>query len=207
VQTTDNQYYLTRTWRRASNANGAIFMDHRNSPLWRQWNTIIYGHNMGSRSSLNFAALPGLTNPNNFIRSPFIIIDDGIEVTTWVIFALAYADGSSNAPAGSWMYNLPMFPMGFQNFLDQLAIRTVLHTGVDVQVGDFLLTLSTCDYIFTDARLGVFARKLRADETQQSFTFTTSTVRTNHNALYPPAYYTETRRTMPDEETLLAALR
>ena len=43
--------------------------------------------------------------------------------------------------------------------------RSYYYTGVDLEYGDELLTLSTCDFsMFSDMRLVVVARKVRDDE-------------------------------------------
>jgi len=208
VRSTDNEYYLRRNFNRQSNQNGVIYADYRNNPLWGQSNTIIYGHNR--QNGLMFAQLPlHLTRVSGFIQSPFIIYDDGEEVSVWVIFALVYSDGDNETRgARDFRHNVVPTSANMQAFLDQLSIRTVLHTRVEVTTDDLLMTLSTChDEFFKDARLGIVARKLRPGETNQSFTFTSSTVTVNRNALYPETYYRQRNLTMPDEAALLAALR
>ena len=49
-QTTDNEYYLHRTFRKEPIFAGAIFEDFCNSPEFSDPNTIVYGHNMKSGS-------------------------------------------------------------------------------------------------------------------------------------------------------------
>ena len=57
VQADDNEYYLSRSFKQEEASCGTIFMDYQNdlNPLDR--NTILFGHNMGSSSSLMFSQL------------------------------------------------------------------------------------------------------------------------------------------------------
>lgn len=46
MQGADNDYYMTRTFKKQKNASGAIFLDCWNMPDFTDFNTVIYGHNM-----------------------------------------------------------------------------------------------------------------------------------------------------------------
>ena len=54
-------------------------------------------------------------------------------------------------------------------YLNELKQRSLYDTGVDVQPGDPLLTLSTCSYHEDNGRLLVIARALREDEKPEDF--------------------------------------
>lgn len=56
-----------------------------------------------------------------------------------------------------------------QAYLDRIAKRTLLRTGVEVTPRDELLTLSTCLYDFAGERLVVAARRLRQGEAPENF--------------------------------------
>ena len=43
----DDNYYLTHTWERAEAADGAIFTQACNSKNFTDFNTVVYGHQMG----------------------------------------------------------------------------------------------------------------------------------------------------------------
>lgn len=48
VQTTDNNYYLSKNFYKEDNKCGCLFMDYRNNANWNDGNSIIYGHNLVS---------------------------------------------------------------------------------------------------------------------------------------------------------------
>ena len=48
----------------------------------------------------------------------------------------------------------------FKEFMSQVHERELYDTGVDAEYGDQLLTLSTCEYTYTNGRLVVIAKKV-----------------------------------------------
>ena len=58
AQSTDNDYYLHRTFERVDNFAGCIFMEYQNHSDFSDKNTIIYGHNMKNGSCFWHVALP-----------------------------------------------------------------------------------------------------------------------------------------------------
>ena len=53
VQGKDNKYYLNHTFKKKTNASGAIFLDCWNMADFTDFNTVIYGHNMKDGSMFN----------------------------------------------------------------------------------------------------------------------------------------------------------
>ena len=73
--------------------------------------------------------------------------------------------------------------------------RSKIHTGVDVNTDDKILTLYTCyQSLFDGGRLVVFARQLRGGETEE---INASKVYYNSNARFPQAYYDAKKMTNP----------
>ena len=48
----------------------------------------------------------------------------------------------------------------FKEFMSQVHERELYDTGVGAEYGDQLLTLSTCEYTYTNGRLVVIAKKV-----------------------------------------------
>ncbi|MCL2096399.1 MAG: class B sortase [Oscillospiraceae bacterium] len=80
VQTSNDSYYLNHSFDRKPNQSGAIFTDSRNSrDIWKNLNTIVYGHNMldgsmfqpilsfGSRRDEFNNGIIELTDPNGYV--------------------------------------------------------------------------------------------------------------------------------------------
>ena len=76
--------------------------------------------------------------------------------------------------------------MGFIKYIEEINKRTLYHTGVDILPTDNILTLYTCCYDFSDARLVVVARQVRGGESAE---VDTSLAVYNTNPKYPQAYY------------------
>lgn len=53
----DDNYYLTHTWERAEAADGAIFTQACNSKNFTDFNTVVYGHQMGEGVDTMFHTL------------------------------------------------------------------------------------------------------------------------------------------------------
>lgn len=48
----------------------------------------------------------------------------------------------------------------FKNFMNSVHLRQLYDTGVDAEYGDHLITLSTCEYTYTNGRFVVVAKKV-----------------------------------------------
>ncbi|MCL2226773.1 MAG: class B sortase [Oscillospiraceae bacterium] len=72
VQGRDNSRYLNTTFQGRRNASGAIFMDYRNSSVFDDEVSIIYGHNM--RNGSMFAPLHRLRDPAFLAEHQYIRI-------------------------------------------------------------------------------------------------------------------------------------
>ena len=71
-------------------------------------------------------------------------------------------------------------------FVEEIKKRSIFNTNVNVLPDDKLLTLSTCSYEFSDARLVVVARLCRENE---DTTVDTSEATINPAPRYPQAWY------------------
>lgn len=202
MQGSDNNYYLKHDFYKKYSNHGSIYLDYRCDITSLIRNTVIYGHNM--KDGQMFGSLLNYTDVNYYKKAPFIVLDNGKEKVTWVIFAMFYAN-SVEEQGPIFYYNKVEFAGGndYQTFLKRLLVRSVINTGVDVNADDSILTLSTCAYNFTDARFAVIARKLRPSE---QATITGNKIAKNPNALYPDIWYQINGGTKPDEQQLIDAL-
>ena len=139
MQTDNNDYYLTHTWKNKRNKVGAIFMEYQNKADFSDFHTLIYGHNMSDGSM--FGMLKQYKTVTNWKYNPlvYIVTDRGIQ--TWKIFSIY------EAPVKSLTYRLDFSEGGDtakQEFIDYCVAQTTIETGVVPTVNDKIITLSTC---------------------------------------------------------------
>lgn len=137
LQGEDNEYYLKRTWKGHRNPVGSIFLESRNSPDFTDWNTIIYGHNMGDGSM--FAPLHRYKKQDFWEKNPYIYIVTDAGVLRYEIFS------SYNAKVGSKTYGLSFNQTETrEEFIAMALENSNIDTGIVPEVTDQIITLSTC---------------------------------------------------------------
>ena len=130
VQTSDNSYYLTKSFDKKNNDAGWIFLDYRNNINNLDKNTIIYGH--GRLNKTMFGSLKDTlnsswqSNPNNYI----IRLSTQNMNSIWQIFSIYKISFTSDEE--------------YQNFIDLIKGRTMFNFNTNVNINDKILTLSTC---------------------------------------------------------------
>lgn len=156
VQALDNDYYLRRSIYKKYSYPGSIFMDYRCS-IWdeSQKNIIIYGHNMKSGSMFHqlekFKKKKFFKDENNIIT---LYTSEG--TITARVFSAYITDTNFN-------YLYVSFPddEGYKEFLDSIIEKSMFPSSVNVATEDRIITLSTCDYDFDDARLVIHAKIIK----------------------------------------------
>ena len=147
----DNEFYLTHNAYGARNANGALFMDYRNSPRFDNPNTIIYGHNM--RNGSMFHDLRHFMHQDFFDRHREIVVVSGFEVLRYEIFA-AFATSTD------FYYIQVHFEREaeFESLLAEIKMRSIVCSDIQVYTNDRILILSTCTNHREDTRFVVVGR-------------------------------------------------
>ena len=107
---------------------------------------------------------------------------------TWFVYAVFIANSDPKDDNGYlFPYNfIDISTAKFEGYIDEIDKRKLYTTGVDINVSDKILTLSTCCYDFNEARLVVVARLKRDGE---SVSVDTSKAIENPNPKYPQAWY------------------
>ena len=165
----DNSFYMDHDFSKASNREGAAFLDESNS-LWpRDDHLIIYAHNMKSGSM--FGELNALSNPETLRQKPFTTFDTLYESGDYIPFAVMNCDVTDPEAENYFnFYVLNFRTTGeFDGFLSRARELSLVDLSmVDVNIDDPLLTLSTCFDEANQTRFIVMLRKLRSDETRTS---------------------------------------
>lgn len=195
VQSQNNSEYLKKDFYGNYSRYGCPFMDYRNDARYLNQNTIIYGHHMSD--GLIFAELSKYKELDGFLESPIICFDTLYKTQYFKVYA-AFITNSRESDDNGYIFNYTVTSFAstqnFDDYIKAVDERKLYTTGVDINSGDKLLTLSTCTYEFNDARLVVIGRMLRTGETVD---IDTTYATKNGNPHYPQAWYDKNKKTNP----------
>ena len=196
VQTSDNDYYLTRDFDRKLSKYGNPFVDYRVSFDPMSANMVIYGHYMNNGTI--FTYLSRYKQAATVQNNPLITLElaDGT-VNQYKIVAVLNINGKSQDDNGYvFAVNTPNFssPESFNGYVRQIKERSFVNTGVDVQPGDKLISLQTCSYTYDYEFLYVVARLVRPGE---SAAVPASQIKANPSPRMPQAWYDKKKQENP----------
>ena len=148
VRGEDNEYYLSRLFDGSSNAAGCPFLDSRCAADLSSKNSVVYGHNMKYGSM--FAALEGYKEQDFFEAHPYLLLlTPGGDYEAQVFSAYV-------APTDAAAWRLDFEGEGaYAAWLAEVCAASCIETGLVPGQAERVLTLSTCSYEFSDARLVV----------------------------------------------------
>ncbi|MDR2558527.1 MAG: class B sortase [Oscillospiraceae bacterium] len=199
--TGDNHYYLSYSIDHVNSMHGSIYAEWRHpfTPTSRPDNTVLYGHNMNDGTKMHpavryyayYYSSPGHTT---FYRNhPIIEFSTLYEQFYYKVFAAIFVHTEENKYDDVYDYfRKREFSdrASFYDFMQNIMDRSSFYTDVDIMYGDEIITLSTCHYPLgehIDARVAVFARRLREDESPDDFDI--DAVYVNPSPLYFTLYY------------------
>ncbi len=144
VQSPDNSYYLKRLLDGTENPSGSLFLDFRNQFDMSDWNSVIYGHNMGDGSM--FACLNEYKKQEYYDAHPvmYLLTPEKQYKVELVAGILSRADAS--------FYDFPVPEERREEVVRDWLEASTFETSVQIQPDDRFVTLSTCSYEFSDAR-------------------------------------------------------
>lgn len=187
VKPENNSFYLTHTFNGNCNTTGAPFIDYRNdfSEENMSTNTIIYAHNLNSGRM--FHDLVNYKNVSYYKEHPVISYDTVYADHDWKIIGMFFTNADMSLEDSFDYHNFinKQSDEQFYSFLNEAMQRSFFTTGVDVNAGDKLLMLSTCDNAFDNSRLVVLARIVRPGESTE---VDVSQARQNANQYLPQNY-------------------
>ena len=149
VKGSDNDFYLHRTVKKDNDLAGTPFIDCSVKEEFKDFDTIIYGHNMRDGSMFN--------NLNKYIeKDGFYETHRQIELITpenkyhLVVFAGFYTK------AGSDIYNSEYIREHINEVKGNNEIANV--EDIEVTASDKIVTLSTCAYVYKNARCVIIGK-------------------------------------------------
>lgn len=170
VQSTDNEFYLYRNVYKEKSSLGIPFVDYRAfiGPEHISTNLTIYGH--AAKNGTFFAPVKEYKDIDFYKKHPTINFNTVYGDGTYKIVGFFMEDiGANNKKMFNYHDKVDMDEKEFNSFVSEMDKRSYFKTGVDVQFGDQLITLSTCDEevtkgTSTNFRVALVARKVRPGE-------------------------------------------
>lgn len=153
LQTTNNEYYLNRNYQKEFSRAGSIFADYRNNFAEENKNIILYGHRM--RDDTMFNQLTKFLEEDFFINNSTIYFDTQYASYDAIIFSAYYT-------TTDFYYIQTDFNTEdeFLSLVEEMKEKSLYKRDVEINEGDTILTLSTCDYTLDkdEGRLVVHAK-------------------------------------------------
>ncbi|MGG4468263.1 class B sortase [Paenibacillus alvei] len=157
LHSSDNEFYLTRNYKKEETRAGSIFLDYRNDKkLENNKNTIIYGHRM--KDGTMFSGLKKYLNESFFEKHKKIHLDslyEGYELEVFSVYQTTtdfyYIETEFSADSE------------YLDFVDLLQEKSLYDTEMEFSPEDRIVTLSTCDYAIDslEGRLVVHAKLVK----------------------------------------------
>lgn len=133
MQSDDNDYYAHRATDGSYLYAGSLFMDYRCSSDFSDFNSVIYGHNIGNGTM--FADIPNYENEEYFMNHSYGWQTTGDEVWLIGFFAVVRTSDTSG---------LYLADPTFEEWDNQLRNCASIYKEIEVTESDHLLMLSTC---------------------------------------------------------------
>ena len=152
VQGVDNDTYLHLDLDQRWAAAGTIFLDYRNGRDFTDFNTILYGHHM--RNGSMFGTLQQFSEQAFFDANPvgtLFLVDKTYEIEFIAFAVIAPNDSVIYAPAITEDADRVAF-------LDHVRRIARHYRDINATADERIVTLSTCNYEFNDARMVLIGR-------------------------------------------------
>ena len=171
VQAADNSAYLRTDYYGNYSKYGTLFFDYRNDIQAKGENLIIYGHNM--KDSQMFGTLTNYAKESFYKEHPTFSMNTVYENRTYQVVAFFSCSADLNSDDYFDYYNRLYFSnqAALDEYLTEVNDRAYYDTGVQVNLGDNLLTLSTCGYEFDNQRYVVLAKQVQSEDAQEAVAF------------------------------------
>lgn len=204
-KTDNNNFYLYNNLDKKRDKHGAIFMDYRNNAVNFDANTVLYGHNCYDNTM--FSELIKYRDIDFYKSSPVIEFDTFAQKKQWKIYAVFITTAKADEDNG-YVFNY-IYPFmdgeNFDGYINEINLRRLYVTDVDINKDDKLLTLSTCirdldlykNGVRTyraDGRIVVVARMVRENEDAY---VDTDKAYLNAEPKYPQIWYDKKEKVNP----------
>ena len=157
VHTDNNEYYLSHLYSGEENRYGALFADCRNTRLFTDPNTVIYGHNM--KNDAMFGSLMGYKEQAYYEEHPTMTLytPDGD-------YTIELLSGTLENGDREFVRFRFESEEDFTGYIQSLQSRSTFSSHGTAVPGDRLVSLCTCTYEQNNARYLVVGRLLPVSE-------------------------------------------
>ena len=165
-----NSYYLNTAFDGSRNKAGTVFLDMRAelTAKKRSDNLILYGHNQKDKTM--FGDLAYYKKDLDYYKShPVIKFSSNYRNDVYKIFAYFVTPVLPEQTSDGVIFDYHNYielddEERYNDFIENVMVRSQIITPVDVKHGDKFLTLSTCSNEFEPSRFVVVARRVRKGE-------------------------------------------
>lgn len=151
VKGNDNSFYLNHNFLKKESKAGAIFVDC-NANEFGDRNTIVYGHYMKDGSM--FADLHKISSELNSSFKIYIATES--EINAYQIFSIFKDSADINNYQTFWSSD-----DDYIQHLNTLVNKSNINYNVSLNINSTVITLSTCDFNYSNGRLLVIAVLLK----------------------------------------------
>ena len=154
----DPEFYLHRAFDRSEAYSGVPFLD--GYCFLGCGNYIVYGHNMKNKTM--FKTITYYADKSYWQEHPTIRFDTLYETGTYDVVAAFYSQIYSENATNVfryYQYTDLRDEESFTEYAELVKANALYETGLELEYGDQLLTLSTCEYHKTDGRFVIVAKK------------------------------------------------
>lgn len=148
-------YYLKHSFQKEYSDYGVPYIDE-DCVLGESNNYVIYGHHM--KNETMFHDLCNYASKDYYDEHPIIKFDTLFGFGEYQVVAVFRFDTNND----TFRYNqyTQMSATQFSAYMKNVHTRQLYDTGIDAEYGDQLITLSTCEYTYTNGRFVVVAKKV-----------------------------------------------
>jgi len=160
LQTTDNDYYVTRNYKKEKSKYGSIFINSNSDLKDEKSHVLIYGHDM--KDGQMFAGLINYTNKAFYEENLFITIATDEKEEKYKIICVFKSRQFYEDETGVFRY-YRYFNFNTQNelkeYINNCKKEQLYDTKTDI-TDNQIITLTTCEYSQDNGRLVVVAQKI-----------------------------------------------
>ena len=155
----DNDYYLKHDIYGNETKYGSVFMDMSDRGAVLSKNTIIHGHSFQYDDNM-FAEVSNFKDKKFFDAHKTIIFNNLYSDMEWEVFSVYVV---SNVVSKENYYLISSFASDkeFLDYVELIKSKSMFPSDYEPKKGDYILTLQTCSYEFTNAHTIVHARLVK----------------------------------------------